>query len=205
MKTAVVRIVAVAAFSLFSCGLLAAQQSASARRSGPPPSLLLSSTSFSDVSPIPTKYTCAATQPPPSGPRHISTGISPEVQWTNVPPGTVSFVLILHDPDARVPKAPTDVTHWIAFNIPASTTKLAEAIPPAAPLPDGGLQGTNITGKVGYQGPCAGPGSFHHYTLELLALDEKLDLPEGATREQIEQAVKGHVLGNAAYIGLFHR
>ncbi|MGA9884509.1 MAG: YbhB/YbcL family Raf kinase inhibitor-like protein [Candidatus Acidiferrales bacterium] len=205
MKTTLTRIVAVAAFSLASCGLLAAQQSRPGPRSGPPPSLLLSSTSFSDVSPIPTKYTCAATEPPPSGPRHISTGISPEVQWTNVPPGTVSFVLVLHDPDARVPKAPTDVTHWIAFNIPASTTMLPEAISPSGPLPGGGLQGTNITGKVGYQGPCAGPGSFHHYTFELFALDKTLDLPQGATREQIEEAVKGHVLGNAAYIGLFHR
>ena len=184
--------------------MLAAQQSAPPRR-GPGPSLQLSSTSFPDVSPIPTKYTCAATEPPPGGPRHISTGISPELQWKNVPPGTVSFVLILHDPDAHVPKAPTDVTHWVAFDIPASTTMLPEAVAPAAPLPGGGEQGTNITGKVGYQGPGAGPGNFHHYTFELFALDKKLDLPQGATREQIEEAMKGHVLGNAAYIGLFHR
>jgi Raf kinase inhibitor-like YbhB/YbcL family protein len=205
MKCAIVRMIAAAALSLGTCGLLAAQQSTHPAQRGFPPSLLLSSTSFPDVSPIPTKYTCAASVPPQGGPRHISTGISPELQWTNVPQGTVSFVLILHDPDARVPKAPTDVTHWIAFNIPASTTKLPEAVAPDAPLPGGGLQGTNITGKVGYQGPCAGPGAFHHYTFELLALDEKLDLPQGATREQIEAAIKGHVLGNGAYVGLFHR
>lgn len=204
MKFAIARIVAVAALSVATCGLLVAQQSAPPRR-GLPPSLLLSSTSFPDVSRIPTKYTCAATEPPPSGPRHISTGISPELQWKNVPKGTVSFVVILHDPDARVPKAPTDVTHWLAFNIPAGTTKLPEAVAPEKPLPGGGLQGTNITGKVGYQGPCAGPGAFHHYTVELFALDEILDLPQGATREQVEAAMKGHVLGNAAYIGLFHR
>lgn len=205
MRTAIVREIVAVALSLGTCGLLAAQQSAPPARRAPGPSLVLSSTSFPDVSPIPTKYTCAATEPAPSGPRHISTGISPELQWKNAPEGTVSFVLILHDPDARVPKAPTDVTHWIAYNIPASTASLPEAVAPDAPLPGGGMQGTNITGKVGFQGPCAGPGNFHHYTFELLALDEMLDLPQGATREQVEEAIKGHVLGNAAYIGLFHR
>jgi len=172
--------------------------------SAPPPSLLMTSTAFADMARIPTQYTCAATYPPPSGPRNISTGVSPEMGWTNVPKGTVSLVLILHDPDARVPKAPTDVTHWIIFNIPSDARALGTQIP-SGPLPGGILQGNNITGKDGYQGPCAPPGAPHHYTFELLALDEKLDLPEGATREQIEDAVKGHVLGSAVYIGLFNR
>jgi Raf kinase inhibitor-like YbhB/YbcL family protein len=204
MKFAIVRMIVVAALSASACGLLAAQQSAPPRR-GFPPSLQLSSTSFPDVSRIPTRFTCAATEPPPGGPRHISTGISPELQWKNAPKGTVSFVLLLHDPDARVPKAPTDVTHWLAFNIPVSTTKLPQAVAQGKPLPGGGWQGKNITGNVGYQGPCAGPGPLHHYTFELFALDEKLDLPQGATREQVEAAMKGHVLANAAYVGLFHR
>ncbi len=171
----------------------------------PPPSLLISSPSFADLTVIPTKYTCAATVPPPSGPRNISTGISPALQWTNVPKGTVSFALIMHDPDAHIAKAPTDITHWIVFNIPGDATQLPEAVAPDAPLANGALQGANITGKVGYQGSCAGPGAFHHYTFELLALDTKLDLPQGATREQVQDAVKGHVLGSAVYIGLFHR
>lgn len=204
IQSVIVRCLAAATFVLGACGLLAAQQPAPARRA-PGPSLVLSSTSFPDVSPIPVKYTCAATEPPPSGPRHISTGVSPELEWKNVPAGTVSFVLMLHDPDARIPKAATDITHWIAFNLPASTTMLPEAVAPEAPLPGGGLQGTNITGKAAYQGPCAGPGAYHHYTFELLAVDKTLDLPQGATREQIEDAIKGHVLGNAAYVGLFHR
>ena len=127
------------------------------------------------------------------------------IGWTNAPAGTVSFVLILHDADAHVPKAPTDVTHWIVFDIPATATALGEGITPSTPMPDGPLQGTNIMGASGYQGPCAPPGPPHHYTFELLALDEKLDLPKGVTREQIEDAVKGHVLGSAVYIGLFNR
>lgn len=200
---AIARVIVVAALASASCGVLKAQHSAPPQRGLPP--LQLSSTSFPDLSRIPTQYTCAATAPPPGGPRHISTGVSPELEWKNAPKGTVSFVLILHDPDARVPKAPTDVTHWLVFNIPASATKLPQAAPEDQPLPGGGLQGRNITGKVGFQGPCAGPGPFHHYTFELYALDTKLDLPQGATREQVETAMKGHVLANAAYIGLFHR
>ncbi|MDE3168728.1 MAG: YbhB/YbcL family Raf kinase inhibitor-like protein [Acidobacteriota bacterium] len=204
IHSVIARSLGAAALVLGVCGLVAAQQSGPARRA-PGPSLVLSSASFPDASPIPVKYTCAATEPPPSGPRHISTGVSPELEWKNPPQGTVSFVLILHDPDARIPKAATDITHWIAFNIPASATMLPEAVSPEAPLPGGGLQGTNITGKAAYQGPCAGPGAYHHYTFELLAVDKTLDLPQGATREQIEDAIKGHVLGNAAYVGLFHR
>jgi Raf kinase inhibitor-like YbhB/YbcL family protein len=182
-----------------------AQQTPPPEPAGPPPSLLMGSTAFHDLSRIPTQYTCAATTPPPSGPRNISTGISPEMGWTNEPKGTVSYVLILHDPDAHVPKAPTDVTHWIIFNIPAGSRALGEGIPPGVRLPDGTLQGMNVTGKEGYQGPCAPPGAPHHYMFELQALDEKLDLPQGATREQIEDAIKGHVLGSAVYIALFNR
>lgn len=203
MKSAIVRTFAMAGFALAAGSTTPAQQMKAPP--APQPSLVISSSSFQDVSRIPTKYTCAATEPPPSGPRNISTGISPQLQWINVPKGTAAFVLILHDPDAHVPKAPTDVTHWIVFNIPTDTTQLPENVAQGAPLADGSLQGSNITGKAGYQGPCAPPGAPHHYTFELLALDQKLDLPQGATREQIQDAVKGHVLGSAVYIGLFNR
>ena len=203
MRMAMVRSFGVLAFA--AAILPAFAQQATAPPPGPPPSLLISSPSFADLTTIPTKYTCSATTPPPGGPRNISTGISPALQWTNVPKDTVSFVLILHDPDARVHKAPTDVTHWLVFNIPGDATQLPEGVGPEAPLANGALQGANITGKAGYQGSCAGPGASHHYTFELLALDQKLDLPQGATREQVQDAAKGHVLGSAVYIGLFHR
>ncbi|HTR47652.1 MAG TPA: YbhB/YbcL family Raf kinase inhibitor-like protein [Verrucomicrobiae bacterium] len=205
MNSAIARILALTA-SLFAVATIAAaQQAPPTPPPGPPPSLVISSTSFGDGTRIPQKYTCTATTPPPSGPRNISTGISPELEWRNVPKGTVTLALIMHDPDAHIAKAPTDITHWLVFNIPADATSLPEGVAPEAPLPNGALQGTNITGKAGFQGSCAGPGSPHHYTFELLALDAKLDLPQGATREQIQDAVKGHVLGSAVYIGLFNR
>jgi Raf kinase inhibitor-like YbhB/YbcL family protein len=205
MKPGIVRILLIATLLLAAGAVASAQQAPATPPPAPPPSLLLSSSSFSDGGRIPQKYTCTATTPPPSGPRNISTGVSPALQWTNIPKGTVSFVLILHDPDAHIPKATTDITHWAVFNIPADATQLPEAVAPEAPLANGALQGTNITGKAQYQGPCAGPGAPHHYTFELQALDQKLDLPQGATRDQIQDAAKGHVLGSTVYIGLFNR
>jgi len=192
--------VASAAFNTF------AQQAPAGPPSGPPPPpLTLSSTSITDLAPIAQKYTCTATFPPPGGPRNISTGISPELQWSNPPKGTVSFVLIMHDPDAHIRNATTDITHWLAFNIPGDATQLPENVAPEGNVAGSGLQGNNTMGKAGYQGPCAGPGPYHHYTFELLALDTKLDLPQGATRDQVLEAAKGHVIGSTVLIGLFHR
>jgi Raf kinase inhibitor-like YbhB/YbcL family protein len=211
MKIQMVRsIVALAVF--MAAGLsAAAQQGTPPAGNAPPappppgPTLVISSPSFSDGARIPTQYTCSATTPPPGGPRNISTGVSPALSWMNAPKGTVAFVLILHDPDAHIPKATTDITHWVVFNIPADTMQLQEAVTPDAPLANGAMQGTNITGKASYQGPCAGPPNPHHYTFELSALDQKLDLPQGATRDQIQKAMEGHVLGSAVYIGRFNR
>jgi Raf kinase inhibitor-like YbhB/YbcL family protein len=210
MKVQLLRSIGTLTVLLASSFAIAAQQAGQAAGSPPPPprggpTLIISSPSFGDGARIPTQYTCSATVPPPGGPRNISTGVSPALQWSNVPKGTAAFVLILHDPDAHIPKAATDITHWVVFNIPGDVTQLAEAVPPDAPLANGALQGTNVTGKAGYQGPCAGPPNAHHYTFELSALDAKLDLPQGATREQIQTAMQGHVLGSAVYIGLFNR
>src|SRR6202451_2161990 len=163
-------------FAFVSTALLAACYSVSAQEGNqaggnpspapppPGPTLVISSPSFSDGARIPAQYTCTATTPPPGGPRNISTGVSPALRWMNPPKGTVAFVLILHDPDAHVPKATTDITHWIVFNIPGDTMQLQEAVSPDAPLASGALQGTNITGKAAYQGTCAGPPNPHRYT-----------------------------------------
>jgi Raf kinase inhibitor-like YbhB/YbcL family protein len=211
MKTLLFRSMFVLAVLLAAGFSAAPQQGGQAVGNSPPsppppgPTLVIASPSFGDGARIPVQYTCSATTPPPGGPRNISTGVSPALRWANAPKGTVSFVLVLHDPDAHIPKATTDITHWLVFNIPADTMQLPEAVPPDLPLANGGMQGTNVTGKAGYQGPCAGPPNPHHYTFELSALDQKLDLPQGATRDQVQEAMRGHVLGNAVYIGLFNR
>jgi Raf kinase inhibitor-like YbhB/YbcL family protein len=92
------------------------------------------------------------------------------------------------------------------WNIPGSAKGLPENMPPQPTLPDGTVQGKNAGDTVGYRGPGApATGPKHHYTLELFALDTKLDLGPDASRADVMKALNGHVLGKAVYVGLFHR
>lgn len=129
---------------------------------------------------------------------------SPKISWTQVPPGTQSFTLIMHDPEPVFNKmASTDITHWVVFNIPGTATGLPANVP-AGELPDGTKQGNGITNQAAYfgPGPPAGHGP-HHYTLELWALDTKLDLPVGAQRDAVMKAMDGHVLGKGYVVATF--
>jgi Raf kinase inhibitor-like YbhB/YbcL family protein len=144
---------------------------------------------------IPAKFTQSDPKP-----------VSPHLQWTHVPANTVSFVLIMHDPDVAIQKKTDDVLHWLIFNIPGSAQELPENVPAEAKLPDGTIQGKNQGGVVGYRGPGApAVGPHHHYTLELFALDTKLDLGPDATRPEVLKAIDGHILGKGVLVGRFHR
>lgn len=159
------------------------------------PPLLITIPGFADGSALPVKFSCSG-QP---------AAVSPEIHWSQVPAGTQSFMLLVHDPEPHPGKGIMDITHWLIWNIPGSATGLPEGVPAGSTLPDGSHQvkGTRPTGS--YAGPCAPPGPNHHYTWELYALDTKLDLPEDASRADIMKAADGHVLGAALWIGLFHR
>jgi Raf kinase inhibitor-like YbhB/YbcL family protein len=159
------------------------------------PGLTLTSTSFEDGGVIPNKYTQNEASP-----------VSPKLDWTNVPAGTVSFVLWMHDPDTALQKKTDQVLHWLVFNIPGSATGLPEGVPNTATLPDGTVQPKNTRGAPGYLGPGApAVGPYHHYTLELFALDTKLDLGPDATLADVMKAAEGHVLGKGVVEGRFHR
>jgi hypothetical protein len=161
------------------------------------PGLTLTTTAFEDGGIIPNKYTIAAS-PAPS--------VSPDLAWTHVPEGTVSFALILHDPDTSLARTTDEVLHWLIFNIPGSTTSLPEAVPNVAQLPDGSIQGLNKAKKPGYMGMGMGSaGPYHHYTWELFALDTKLTLGPDATRADLLAAINGHILDKAVLVGRFHR
>jgi Raf kinase inhibitor-like YbhB/YbcL family protein len=165
------------------------------RGRGPqPPGLALSSPDFEDGAVIPNKYTQADPNP-----------VSPKLEWKNVPAGTQSFVLLMHDPDVALQKKSDDVTHWMAFNIPGTATELAGGQSAEPKLADGTVQITNTGRKVGFMGPGAPPGTYHHYTFELYALDTKLDLGPDATRDQVVAAMQGHILGKGVLVGRFHR
>jgi Raf kinase inhibitor-like YbhB/YbcL family protein len=170
-----------------NCGAAAQQPQ------GPPPSkFMVMSSAFADGAKIPTQYSCADPK-----------ATSPELRWINPPAGTVSFALIMHDPDGAPQRSSIDVTHWLIWNIPASSTSLSANIKPDS-SPDGIIQGKNVRNVNGYRGPCPPPGAAsHHYTFELYALDIKIDLPAGASRADLLKAMDGHVIGKTAYIGLF--
>jgi Raf kinase inhibitor-like YbhB/YbcL family protein len=172
---------------------LEAQDAAKKAPAGP--GLTLTTPAFDDGAEIPSKFTQSVPQP-----------ISPQLQWTHVPANTVSFALIVHDPDVAVQKKTDDVLHWLIFNIPGSAHELPEGVPADAKLPDGTIQGKNQGGVVGYRGPGApAAGPHHHYTFELFALDTKLDLGPDATRPEVLKAIDGHILGKGVLMGRFHR
>jgi len=158
--------------------------------------LIMTITGFADGSDIPLKYTQAGSQ------------TSPEITWINTPPGTVTFLLHMHDVDVSRNHTTDDQLHWLVWNIPGTATGLPEGVPAGAQLQNGASQ-ISASGTV-YRGPGA-PASFprHHYAFELFALDTKIDVQAGADpfeiRANIMKAIQGHILEKAVYIGLFHR
>jgi Raf kinase inhibitor-like YbhB/YbcL family protein len=127
--------------------------------------------------------------------------LSPPLTWNSLPGGTQSFALIADDPDA--PRGTW--VHWVLFNLSAQTQKLAEGVPVQKELPNGAKQGTNDFGKIGYGGPAPPPGKPHRYFFKLYALDTVLNLPAGATKDQVTVAMKGHVLAEGQIMGKYGR
>jgi len=167
-------------------------------RGGAPP-LLMTTTAWEDGGVIPDKYTQKGGQ----------MGPSPELKWSQVPPGTQSFVLLMHDPEPALNRSSKmDVTHWLVWNIPATSTGFPEGVPQGE-LPDGTRQ-VSLRSN-GYMGPGAPAGPYHHYTFELYALDTKIDVPMGTpqqaadTRNAVVNAMDGHVLSKAILVARFHQ
>jgi Raf kinase inhibitor-like YbhB/YbcL family protein len=152
-------------------------------------SLALSSKSFSNGGEIPKKFTCDGED------------VSPELSWNEAPAGTKSWALLADDPDAPV----GNWNHWTVWNVPPEARGLREGVSKTAQLPDGTQQGLNDFGKVGYNGPCPPPGKPHRYYCKLFALDTKLTLKERSRKQDLESAMKGHVLGQAEWMGRYGR
>jgi len=161
------------------------------------PGFTLTIGAWPDGDDIPLKYTQAVDKP-----------VSPTLTWTNVPAGTRSFVLHMHDPDVSINKTTNTQVHWLVWGIPGTATGLSEGQPQGEKLPDGSRQ-VSASGQV-YRGPGArAAGPKHHYTFELYALDTTIDVPHGAneqeTRGAVFAAMQGHILGKAVMVGLFKR
>jgi Raf kinase inhibitor-like YbhB/YbcL family protein len=133
---------------------------------------------------IPQKYSCDGEN------------ISPPLSWGEPPEGTQSFLLIMDDPDAKA-VAGQVWDHWLLFNIPAEYRSLPEGIPAEDELADGSRHGQSSWGMLEYGGPCPPSGRNHGYLFRFYALDIILDLEPGATKNEIFDAIQGHVLGKA--------
>ncbi|WP_457601109.1 YbhB/YbcL family Raf kinase inhibitor-like protein [Hydrogenivirga sp.] len=150
----------------------------------------LESTAFKEGETIPVKFTCDGLD------------VSPPVSWSGVPQGTKSFVLIMDDPDAPI----GTFTHWVVYDIPPNVGGFAEDLPKVAEI-EGIKQGLNDFGYVGYGGPCPPKGhTYHRYFIRVYALDlDSLGLPSKASRRQVEERMKGHILGEASLMGRYRR
>jgi len=149
-------------------------------------SMTLISKDFINEGKIPQLFTCEGKN------------ISPELSWSDVPAKAQSLALIVHDPDAPHEGG---WTHWVLFNLSVTTKGLPQAM---GEYPKEAVRGQNSSQKNQYHGPCPPTGS-HRYYFRLYALDTKLDLPEGANKENVEQAMKGHIIGQAELMGRYEK
>jgi Raf kinase inhibitor-like YbhB/YbcL family protein len=150
------------------------------------PPLLMETDAFPDGGIVPAKYTGRG-------------GVQPGFKFSGAPEGTVSYALIFHDIDVALMNGTGDVLHWMAWNIPASAGGI-----PEGKLPEGAVQGNNITNQPGYMGPGAPAGPrYHHYVFELYALNANLDLPATASRDDLLKAMAGKIVAKSAYVGRF--
>ncbi len=150
-----------------------------------PTNMLLTSPSFKNNEFIPDKFTCDGGD------------INPALEIANIPPEAKSLTLIVDDPDAPA----GTFTHWTVWNIAPGTAFIKEESKPPQ-----SREGTTDFGRIGYGGPCPPPGKPHHYHFTLYALDSMLDLPEGASRSELEFELKKHrLIAETELVGLYQK
>jgi Raf kinase inhibitor-like YbhB/YbcL family protein len=152
-------------------------------------SIELTSTGFQAGAEIPKQYTGDGAD------------LSPPLRWSEPPSTTRSIALIRDDPDAP---GGTWV-HWVLFNLPARVRELKEGVPTTGTFGNGAMQGKNDFGKIGYGGPAPPPGKPHRYFFKLYALDVAVNLAAGATKAQLEAAMKGHIVAEGQLMGTYQR
>ena len=206
MRAGAKRAVTAVVFLAAAAVSVAAQQGAGAAQGGgrgggrgpAGPPFTLSSPALTDLQILPAKYGCAATP----------ANVSPPISWTNVPPNTQSFALVVQDMEPRPMRGVQPFPHWWIWNIPATSTSLPEGVPNTGELTDGSRQTPsqlqNVT--ITYRSPCPPAPQVHHYSFDLYALDTKLDaLASGASRDDLNKAMDGHVIGHAVMVIPFHQ
>ena len=161
-----------------------------------PQSITVTSPAFKHGFPLPVDYTADGKN------------ISPPIMWSNLPAGTKEIALIHEDPTAPTPQP---FVHWIVYKIPPTAKGLPENLPGDAttPMPAeiaGAVHGTSGFRRAMYRGPAPPkPGRVHEYHFIVYALDAPLELAPGATKAQLLEAMKGHILGQGEIIGTYER
>jgi hypothetical protein len=173
---------------LLFCSCKSSEQTESPADGGKEMEIKITSSVFKEGGMIPAKYTCDGAD------------VSPPLQWDAAPQGTRSIALICDDPDAPM----GTWVHWVLFNLPGTTTLLAEKVPPDKTLANGARQGTNDFRKIGYGGPCP-PSGTHRYFFKIYALDTQPDLQAGADKPRLLKAMQGHILAEGQLMGKYKR
>lgn len=145
----------------------------------------LSSPAFEHDGAIPRKYTCEGDN------------VSPPLRLSGVPDGVESLVLIMDDPDVPLALREDGMwDHWIIYDIPPDLRRLEEGEEPP------GTHGLGTADNLDYFGPCP-PDIEHRYYIRIYALDTRLNLPERASKQQVEQTMQGHVVDQAELMGRY--
>lgn len=171
---------------IFASGCTQQQTNQTSNQSG---NFQIISSAFVQGGMIPQKYTADGED------------VSPPLSWSSAPAGTKSFTITCEDPDASGTGGGA-FFHWIIFNIPANITQLREGITNERTLDNAAKQGTNDMGTIGYKGPSP-PSGTHRYAFKIYALDTILNLEPGATKQQVNSAMQGHILGQAQITGKY--
>jgi Raf kinase inhibitor-like YbhB/YbcL family protein len=146
------------------------------------PKLKITSASFANNGSIPSKYSCEGEE------------ASPPLLISDIPSGTKSLAIILHDPDA--PRE-GGFTHWVVWNIDPGNNNIPENF-------KGAQQGLNGAGQPGYKGMCP-PSGTHHYHFMVYALDTKLDIDKKTDKAGLEKSMQGHILAQGDLVGLYKK
>jgi Raf kinase inhibitor-like YbhB/YbcL family protein len=158
-------------------------EAAPASEGGLDMTIQITSSAFTEGGKIPRIYTCD------------DQNVSPPLSWMGVPTDTVSLALIMDDPDA-----PSGTwVHWVLYNLQPDLTSLEQGKTGL------GTDGKNDFSRLGYGGPCPPRGSSHRYYIKLYAIDSHLDLKSGATKAQVEGAMRGHILAQGQLMGRYSR
>ncbi len=145
----------------------------------------ITSPAFNHSGYIPSEYSCQGSD------------VNPKLEISYIPNETQSLALIMDDPDT-VSGLGYAWVHWLLWNISPTITVIEKDS-----VPVNAVVGRNGLGQSRYQGPCPPEGSSHHYYFYLYALDIDINLPSGSTKDELLQAMDGHIIDQTHLMGRY--